>query len=348
MGPSGVEVAILGGWLAGWWLLWRLPGLGRTTSPARVSVVVPCRDEAATLPALVASLRAQRPAAHEVIVVDDASRDDTAAVAVAQGARLVRAPALPSGWLGKPWACQAGARAATGDVLVFLDADVTLAASDALGRLAHEVETRGGLVSVQPHHRTVRLHERASAYFNLVALMGVDAFSPLRGRVRPSGAFGACLACRPADYDAAGGHAAVRSEVLEDLALSRRFPRVTLFAGREDVTFRMYPDGLEALVEGWTKNVAAGAAAVRPSTSLLIGLWITASLLAAVQPIAYAAFALQAAWMLRRAGRFGRMLPALFPLPLAFFVVAFARSAFLVFVRRRVRWRGRVIALDRG
>jgi 4,4'-diaponeurosporenoate glycosyltransferase len=325
-------------------LLARMPGLGGGRSRARVSVVVPARDEQERLPALLESLRRSDLPPHETIVVDDASSDATAEVARALGATVIAAPPVPAGWAGKPWACAVGAEAATGEVIVFLDADVTLA-PDALPRLVEEVERHGGLVSVQPHHRTERAHERLSAFFNVVALMGVGAFSALRGRLRPAGAFGACVAVRRADYAAAGGHAAVRAEVLEDLALSRRFARVTLFAGRGEVAFRMYPEGVRQLVEGWSKNIAAGAAAVRPLTSALVGLWITACLLGTAHPLAYAAVVVQLLWMFGRAGRFGAGTAVFYPVPLAFFVAVFLRSAMLAFVRRRVRWKGRTIAL---
>ena len=69
-----------------------------------------------------------------------------------------------------------------------------------------------------------------------------------------------------ADYEAAGGHAgdSVRGAVLDDVSLARAVQRtgrgVTVFGGRGAVRFRMYPDGLRSLVEGWTKNFAGGAA----------------------------------------------------------------------------------------
>ncbi|MGH9060548.1 MAG: glycosyltransferase, partial [Acidimicrobiales bacterium] len=133
-------------WALGAWLLAQIPtpapaGGGRPErerrEPAtrRVSVIVPARDEAASLPHLLASLAAQTEPAGEVIVVDDGSRDDTAALAAAAGVTVVPAGEPPPGWAGKPWACHVGSEAASGDVLVFLDADVTLA-PDGLGRLA--------------------------------------------------------------------------------------------------------------------------------------------------------------------------------------------------------------------
>ena len=140
----------------GFLLLCRLPQAASAPAgrgPLDLAVVVPARDEAVALPGLLASLAAQRRPATEVVVVDDESTDGTAAVAVAGGARVVAAPPRPPGWNGKQWACHTGLLATTAPVVCFVDADVELA-PDALARLAGEVEARGGLVSVQPWHRT--------------------------------------------------------------------------------------------------------------------------------------------------------------------------------------------------
>ena len=83
---------------------------GRRASAPSVSVVVPARDEAATLPTLLRSLRRLETPVAEVVVVDDASRDATAAVARDAGATVVPVEGPPDGWTGKAWACHVGAR----------------------------------------------------------------------------------------------------------------------------------------------------------------------------------------------------------------------------------------------
>jgi hypothetical protein len=376
--PARVVPAVLTwwfgvGWLLGWWLLWRLeaPGSMRASrpapgaaaaEPAAVSIVIPARDEAATVGLLLADLARGRHRPDQVIVVDDESTDGTATVAADAGAQVLPSGGPPPGWTGKTWACWLGARAASGPVLVFLDADVRLA-PDALDRLAAEHDRGGGgLLSVQPYHVACRPAEQLSLFFNVVGLMAAGEFTPRRVDARA--AFGPCLLCRRVDYLAVGGHAAVPGEVLEDLALARRFAAaglpVRVAAGRDVIRFRMYPGGLTQLVEGWTKNMAAGAGATAPARLAAVVAWVGAGVAAIIlaggaltghRPpagaAAYALFAGQLAWMARRVGRFRWWAVAGFPGPLAFFLSLFACSV-VVTRRGRVRWRGRTIAVGRG
>ncbi|SFB42475.1 4,4'-diaponeurosporenoate glycosyltransferase [Nocardioides alpinus] len=343
-------------------------GAARTTDGTRVSVVVPARDEEQTLPGLLRSLRDL--AVAEVIVVDDASRDATATVAHEAGALVLPAGVPPDGWTGKAWACHTGSGAATGDVLLFLDADTVLA-PDALDGLLQLHADRGGLVSVQPFHRVLRPYEQLSAYFNVVALMASGAFIG-RPPSTPM-AFGPCLLTSRTDYDLAGGHEAVRGAILDDVRLAEAYDRaglpVTCAVGARSVTMRSYPGGLSQLVSGWTKNIASGASAAGTRASLAAVLWICAhhavavgallGLLAAltgrgdgwtvgsplVWTLAWVGLAWQLRGILRRAGSFRWWTWALFPLPLLAFDLVFARSAALTVVRRSVSWRGRPVDL---
>ncbi|MDQ6838501.1 MAG: glycosyltransferase [Actinomycetota bacterium] len=363
-------------WCAGAWLLARVPAPEESTSPplaaddeaprspgsrATVSVIVPARNEETSLPHLLASLATQTRRPSEVIVVDDHSEDATAALAAASGATVLDAPPLAAGWLGKPAACTAGAAVATGDVLLFLDADVTLGPG-ALAAVVDEHRRRGGLVSVQPYHVTVRAYERLSAICNVVAMMGTLGFTaPPRHKVAM--AFGPCLITGRADYDALGGHTdpTVRSQVIEDIALARIFRAagrpVAVLGGRTMVRFRMYPGGVRQLVDGWTRSLGIGARGTSPVAIIGPFLWIWGALVAAwygleavvgsphriVDAVVYFAWAIQIGWMLRRVGRFGVLTAVFFPVPLVAFVAMFVRSGLLLVTRRRVRWRGRLV-----
>jgi 4,4'-diaponeurosporenoate glycosyltransferase len=126
----------------------------------------------------------------------------------------------------------------------------------------------------------------------------------------------------------------------------------------------MYPGGVRTLVEGWSKNIASGAAATDRVAMVASVLWIAAQVTVAVRatvgladwalgrapaPLlalaAYAVVALQLRFMLRRIGSFRAWTALAFPVPLAAFVAIFLRSCVLTFVRREVKWRDRAIRL---
>ena len=322
-----------------------------------MSIVIPARDEQHTLPAA-------RPAGSDGIGVDDAARDDTAAVAEHFAfVSVVRSEQPPPGWFGKPWACQLGADQSSTPLLCFLDADVRLS-DGALDLMAREVQLRGGLVSVQPWHATRRLYEQASALFNVISVMGIGMGARVRGSApHPTGAFGPAMMTMRADYDHVGGHAAVATEIVEDIALARAYRRhdreVSVLPGRGLVSYRMYPLGFRSLVEGWTKNFALGAAGTPLPVLAAVFIWLAAMgttvgySLEALDgrigwwgPLAvWAAFSFQLSSMFKVVGNFGRLTAIAFPLLLAVFFVVFFRSLWFTLVRRKVRWRGRTLAL---
>lgn len=369
-----LAVVLLAAALCGGWLLADLRtvprGARHAERSASVSVVIPARDEEATLPALLSSLQRLAFPVAEVVVVDDGSRDATASVARAAGAAVLPATTPPPGWTGKAWACHLGAGATHGELLLFLDADAVLA-PESLGGLLEMHDRHGGLVSVQPFHRVVRRYEQLSSYFNVMALMASGAFAR-----RPSGrpmAFGPCLLTSRADYVAAGGHEAVRGQILDDVQLAAAYDRAGLpvrcAVGGASIRMRSYPGGLRQLADGWTKNFASGASAAAPGPTLAAVLWVSAhhavavgAALALVEAVtgwganlrhgdpalwalAWVGFAAQLWWILRRVGSFRWWTWALFPVCLLAFDVIFARSAALTVVRRSVRWRGREVDL---
>jgi 4,4'-diaponeurosporenoate glycosyltransferase len=345
--PSLADVIVFAlGWVCGWLLLWRLPrtvrpGPGAARRP--IAVVIPARDEAANLPSLLAHLQPQLRADDELVVVDDRSSDGTAEVAAQAGARVVPARELEPGWTGKTNACATGAEATSAPVLVFVDADVR-AEPGLLDTLQSEQARRGGIVSVQPWHAVVRPYEHLSLLFNITALGGSGAFSPLRNHSRCRFAYGAVLAIDRQAYDGFGGHGhpRVRGAVAEDIALAHVAGRSTPFTGRPLASFRMYPGGVRQLVQGWTKNMAMGAANVPWWAGVLTFAWLW-SLAGGpfASPLLYLASVVQVWVQGRRVGRFGLVSALLYPVLLVFFLVVFLRSVAFTAVGHAVLWRGR-------
>jgi 4,4'-diaponeurosporenoate glycosyltransferase len=355
-------------WSLGFLLFFRLstckPAAGSATEPSiSISIIIPARNEAHNLPVLLASLNAQREMdLLETIVVDDESTDETARVAEAQGAILVRVESKPEGWAGKNWACHLGAKAARGELLVFLDADTALV----LGGLKSIVETwqdGRGVVSVQPFHAMQKPYEQLSAYFNLVLVTSLGAFSVFRRQLKPVGLFGPCVVVAKNDYMLAGGHRDVRGKAMEDLFIAETFQKqglaVRLFGGRGVLHFRMYPRGLKELWDGWARGFATGAARTSLPMLIMVVAWlcggvdtcreIIGAALAGNAPAVglwgalYLGFAAQLYSLLRRLGSFRWYTALFYPVPFTYFVVVFLRSLILVFCLKRVNWKGRSV-----
>jgi len=241
----------------------------------RVSLLVPARNEAETLPTTLPTVLAQ--GADEVLVLDDGSTDATPAIlAAADGLRVLAGAPLPAGWSGKNWACHQLALAATGEVLVFTDADVAWRAG-ALDRVVAELDATGaGLLTAWPRQRCVTLGERLVV--PLVDLLLLANLPHPLVRALPfaslAGANGQLMAWRRDAYELVGGHAALPGEVLEDVRLAHRAKRLgvplTLRLGGPWVETRMYR-GWGEVVAGFGKNVLAAAGGSRVA---LVAVWL--------------------------------------------------------------------------
>lgn len=341
-------VVFVVGHVAGWLLLARSRRLPEASGERpTVAVVIPARDEARSLPALLPGLVNQLRPGDELVVVDDSSSDGTGEVAAALGARVVDAPEPPPGWAGKPHACTVGVQATAAEVLAFLDADVT-PAPDLLDRLAAEVARRpDAAVSVQPWHDMVRPAERLSLVPNLVVVMGTGAFGPLGVAAAGPVAFGPVFACRRDAYERSGGHAhpSVRHAVVEDLALARLFAASSPFLGtRTGTRFRMYPTGARAVWRGWAKNLAAGASRTRWWAVAGTAAWVTALAGGWTTSVwCYALSTAQVAVLGRRVGRCGPLTALAHPVLVACFALVFLRSTLASVLGWKVTWKGRPV-----
>ena len=225
-----------------------------------VSVIVPARNEEASLPTCLDSLVSQGGVVFEVIVVDDASADRTRQIAQSfPRVHVIDAPALPSGWTGKNNALAAGAKTARGQWLLFTDAD-TVHRPGSLARSLVEAEQHGAaLLSYSPEQEVHSFWENA--------VMPV-IFAELACTYRPSqvcnpasraaAANGQYLLITRQAYDAVGGHSAVATSLLEDVALAKAVKqsgrRIFFRFGGDAVSTRMYRS-FSQLREGWTKNL---------------------------------------------------------------------------------------------
>ncbi len=203
-----------------------------------LSIIVPARDEARNLPGLLRSLNAlDYPGPSELIVVDDASTDGSASIACSHGARVISLQELPAGWLGKPYACHRGAHAASGEWLLFTDADTIHAPGSAAGAVRCAVEN--GLDGL-----SLFLKQQTSGALESSTL--AIAFAGLFAGLSPDAPFlnGQYILVRRDAYFASGGFEAVCRQPLEDLALGHQL-RVQgyvapIMNGERSASVRMY------------------------------------------------------------------------------------------------------------
>ena len=255
---------VAGGWLAGWWLLWRLPGLDApigTTRTDDLAVIIPARNEAVSLPVLPADLAAQRPRPAEIVVVDDGSDDGTAAVARAAGA-CGRAHLRPPTGLGRQ---AVGVLDRRGVHLRFharlprrrlplpgptpgppgRPPPASGRAPVGAAAARHAPRRQGALDRRQPRGagRRRRLHPPAQT---TPPSPSARAWCASAASTSPSAATPPCAAPWPRTLRSPPASATPGCS-------SRCAPAATSSA------FACYPRGVRSLIEGWTKNLAAGA-----------------------------------------------------------------------------------------
>lgn len=325
----------------------------------RVRVVVPARDEEAEIGGCLAALAAQTGLADaEVVVVDDGSTDRTAAVVAATpGVRLLTAAPPAAGWLGKPSACAQGAAAGPDDgsddeveLLVFLDADVRLAPHAVAAAVAlldaHDLD----LVSPWPRQLAEGPAERLVQPLQQWLWATTLPLRLAERSPRPSlaAANGQFLVVRRAAYQRAGGHGAVRGEVLEDIALLRAVKRAggrgVVVDGSSLAGTRMY-DGWAALADGYAKSLwsalGGSPAGSLAAGALLAAVWVVPPLSGTrAGLVGYAAGVAGRAVTAARTG--GRVWPDSLAHPVSVLVLdALLVRSVLDRRRGRLTWRGR-------
>jgi glycosyltransferase involved in cell wall biosynthesis len=350
------------------------------TSVPEVSIIIPARNEEANLGPCLESLTAQTGVAFEIIVVDDASTDRTREIADSfHGVHVIAAGPLSQGQAGqgstgkqvtgkqvtgkqvtgKTNALKAGAARALANWLLFTDAD-TVHLPGSLARALNEAaKEKADLLSYSPEQIVATFTERAVMPVVFAELAA--QYPPHKVRDLNSGivaANGQYILVRRTAYDAVGGHAAVASEILEDVALAKLFRnagfRVYFRYAGDAVRTRMYRNWPQ-LREGWTKNLAL--LFPRPGRLLVMTLcrwsvaWFTICIaVSGALSHHFVWIAAPALWLLIyrriRAARFtaaNNLIAMAFGLPMFAYLLLRSRIAYK---HGQVSWKGRVYDVD--
>ena len=328
-----------------------------------VSVIVPARDEERDIEQAVRGLLSQTYPEIEVIVVNDRSVDGTSAILERLAhprLTVITGEEPPPGWLGKPWALEQGRRRAKGELLLFVDADV-IYRPDAVGRMMATIEELGvPMIAVLPRIEMHGFWEHiVMPALPLMAVSWLPLWLSNRSRWAWLGVGGGTgNLVRREDYEACGGHVALKDAVVDDVALSRLFRRGgrrTIVVRADDViSVRMY-HGLRETVDGFTKN---GFAVVGRSYLATI-LWLASAFVMHLLPyvlallgdvlsiITVALITLSRLLVFVSLGF--RLDNALLGHPLMMIVWTWImiRSTWQTGIRRQLHWRGRVYDASR-
>jgi chlorobactene glucosyltransferase len=233
----------------------------------RVSVLVPARNEERNIEACIISLLEQDYPDFEIIVLDDHSTDNTFSILDRLAGKdshlqIIEGRPLPAGWLGKHWACHQLDLAATGELILFVDADTRHSPNMLLDSVSALLAEGADLVTAFPREEVVTWGE---SLLVPVIGFGIFTFIPIRlvQKLRLAAlsvTIGQFMLFRREAYDAVGGYESVRIEIVDDMVLGRRIISAglewRLLDGTRHFTCRMYRSFWEA-VSGFSKSIFA-------------------------------------------------------------------------------------------
>ena len=265
-----------------------------TVPKPKISVCIPARNEEKNIANLLESIIVQDYSSFEILVLDDHSTDRTNTIVTdlrhdhPDLIQIFPGKPKPDDWLGKPWACHQLGKKATGELLLYLDAD-TILEPNALVNIASTFPHYNlDMIAIWPKQILGTFWEKTVIpliYYALVTLLPAiyvyrdPRWMPsfMKKRLRPAfaAANGQCIAFTKECYNRIDGHKAVRNHVVEDVELAKAVKRhngkLRMFNGVGTVQCRMYRNNSD-MFSGLRKNFLAGF-----QYSLL--LFITAALL---------------------------------------------------------------------
>ncbi len=338
----------------------------RDTECPGVSILIAARNEAAKLPQSLPTILAQDYPRYEVIVVDDRSRDATPQILheFAQkhkNLQVIHVTDLPAGWIGKPHAITKGYQQASGEWLVFTDADVRFT-PDMLRRVMAVAKEKGWEhLNVLPHLELVGFWEKTVlSFWALSSILWLEPWRVSSPRSRRYFGFGALQALRRNAYEAIGTHRHLAMEVVDDIKLAKVAKQAGLRSGvavAGDKVLLRYCEGLQNIVRSISKSAFA---ACDYRVGLIAG-GVIANLVFHVSPFVAVVFAtgvpraLAAAAVLSILVLHGRGLIAVrvsplytptYPLGAAVFCYIFLHSMIVTLWRGGVLWRDTFYSLQ--
>jgi cellulose synthase/poly-beta-1,6-N-acetylglucosamine synthase-like glycosyltransferase len=332
-------------------LLWLTRSPSKDTKPSsskKVSIVIPARNEEVNIGRVLTSLMNLSYKNVELIVVDDSSIDKTYEIAQSfNNVRVIKTNARPDGWNGKQWACQVGSKEATGDYILFTDAD-TYHYQDGLTAIVSTMDKENVDVGSQiPYLVSDSFTQRLlGSFFPLL----YSSMVPLHKiKAKNTFAIGQYLIFKRSIFEKIGGYEHVKNTYVEDIPVVQKVIR-------DGYNYRVLPgcayetkmyETFREFVKGWRRNFRAGF----QSTNLLglvkilglISLYTISFQLSSIVSITSAFLATSGATILiqRKYGNYSVLGGFLFPFGVIVFFLVTILSLYDVMLKKPLVWKGR-------
>lgn len=264
-------------------LMKRLGKFPKANRQPKVSILVPARNEEETIQDCINSLLKQDYANFELIVLNDNSNDRTEEILnsiQSNRLRIIKGKTLPESWIGKSWACHQLAAEATGEYLLFTDAD-TIHHPTTLTKTIDAMETRNiDLLTANIRNKTITFGEMITIPFpawSIFTILPLAVAYALPKSTAFSAANGKFMLFRKKVYEQIGGHQVIRNNAVEDIELAKLIKKNgnkwRLIDASNLVSCRMYHNFSEA-VQGFTKNYFA-LFGYKILVALFVWVWLT-------------------------------------------------------------------------
>lgn len=313
----------------------------------QLAIIIPARNEEASLPTLLGSLKPLKKFGTTIIVVDDQSTDRTAEISRELGFEVLSTSSKPEGWSGKNWACHQGAHYLNqihyqGKYILFTDADTSHRPENYPKALAWFSLHQASLMTARPFHRNPSRWETLLGPFYSLVQFITDA---RQTHPRPERFFsiGQFLLFEKEYYWQSQGHFKCKNLLAEDLALAKEcfyqdktfivYPLADLY------TTRMYSSPQE-FFSGWQRNFRLGMKYSSPQT------WMETILIIGIamggwQWLRYLLMVGYFAWDQKKNGRFSLFGAFLYPLSLSAFILISLSARVSNSLKLSLRWKAR-------
>lgn len=361
-----ITIIILG-LFSSFYLFYKKPFITRkSSSDKKITIIIPVRNEESSIGNLLNDLKKQSTHHIEVIVVDDGSTDKTKEIVNQYDVRYfyISDNQKPKDYLGKSYAIEYGSNFATHDLLLFLDADVRLNENAITSLIYTHEKDADTVISLQPYHHAINNYEQLSLPFNLISLAANQTTTPHKQSI---GLFGPCILISKENYLKINKHYHVRDSIIEDVSLGKVLKKHRIsfkcYLGYPLISYRMYPDGVKTLYQGWTKNIIYGALNTPFMLSiyifffvasiLAIPLELTKSILQKNMIFLIIYFCFYIIWMIRLfilvkpVGNFKKISIIFFPIVFINFFLIFLLSTFKKLFNLPVTWKDRKIKVGK-